>query len=74
MGTVDNRPTYDELYLAERLNENAESSYITVAAIQKLNLSYGVTVVEDALRYMRGFCSPAAPFPYLVRILKGGDA
>jgi hypothetical protein len=65
----DRRPTHDQLYLADRLNENATESRLTPAAIQSLNIRFGVLVVTDALRYMRGFCSPAAPFPYLVRIL-----
>jgi hypothetical protein len=68
----DERPTHDQLYLASRLSlEAAPQGKLTPAAIQKLNTRYGVAVVENAMRLLRGF-PPDPPvrssYAYLVAI------
>jgi hypothetical protein len=52
----DERPTYDQLYLASRLSpDNAPKARLSPAAIQRLNNRYGVTAVSDAMRLLHGF-------------------
>ena len=77
----DRRPTPDELYLAEKLNgesmfEAVRSEHaITIAALQKWNLIYGVDRVTGALRNAWGFPPLEGidnPFAYVQGILRGG--
>lgn len=71
----DQRPTFDQLYLAERLSVDAPKGRISPAAIQRLNTRYGVQTVVDAMRLMRGFPPEIAvrsPFAYLEGICKKG--
>lgn len=74
----DQRPTYDQLYLASKLvppsPENRPQAGLTPAAIQRLNTRYGVGTVLDAMRLMRGFPPEIAvrsPYAYLEGICKG---
>ncbi len=61
------------MYLASRVSETApKGRSLSPAALQKLNDTYGVQVVSDALRELRGF-PPAglrAVYPYLATICK----
>lgn len=54
-GAVLQRPTEDQMYLADRINDTAPKARLTPAALQKLNAEFGVRIVSDALRYVRGF-------------------
>lgn len=69
----DLRPTYDQLYLAERINEASPNGQITIPAIQKLNRLYGVAPVTSAMRAFRGFPPEdlRTAYGYLSAILKG---
>ena len=51
----DLRPTYDQMYLAEKINEVAPQGHLSVKAIQHLNSRYGVRAVSDAMRATHGF-------------------
>jgi hypothetical protein len=70
----DERPTYDQLYLASRLSpDDAPQGRLSPAAIQRLNIKYGVQAVTDALRLMRGHPPEQAvrrPYPYLEGMLR----
>jgi hypothetical protein len=56
----DLRPTYDQLYLMDKINDAAEKPSLTIAAVQRLNTRYGVAVATSAMRMLRGF-PPEAP-------------
>ena len=67
---LETRPTPDQMYLADRICQTAPQARLTPAALQKLNSEFGVRIVSDALRYVRGF-PPAelrSPYPYVRRI------
>lgn len=69
------RPSYDQMYLVERINTASEGrAPLTVAAVQRLNLDYGISVVSDALRSMRVLVGDGAeirsPYPYLDKICR----
>jgi len=69
------RPTYDQMYLMEKINEVAPKGRLTPAAIQRLNSKFGISPVVDALRSMRGFPPPQgfrSPYAYLVSVLARG--
>jgi hypothetical protein len=75
----DRRPTPDELYLAQKLNGDAfdeevtPGHRITIPAIQKWNVLYGVERTTAALRTAWGFPPLLGidnPFSYVAAILK----
>jgi hypothetical protein len=73
------RPTEDQVYLATKITETwgTAKGTITIAGLQKLNDRYGVSVVSDALRSLRGFPPEEAvqsPFAYVEAICKGDAA
>jgi hypothetical protein len=59
----DTRPTYDQCYLAGRIDERYGTNEVTIPGIQRLNTRYGVLVVQQAMRELHGF-------PPLVKVLK----
>ena len=71
-----NRPTHDQIYLAEKLNyysDGGKRGFITPAAIQRWNMRYGVSLVSDALRQLHGFPPEnevISPYSYVAAILK----
>lgn len=72
------KPTPDCLYLAERINERwgASKGRLTPAALQRLVSTFGVQVLEDALRELHGFPPEEAirsPYAYLQAILAEGS-
>lgn len=72
------KPTYDQMYLIERINTASEGrGILTPAAVQRLNLTYGLSVVSDALRSMRVLAGDGAqirsPYAYLDRVCKGAQ-
>lgn len=65
---ADLRPTYDQLYLAEKIEGD---SPITPAVIQRFNGRYGIEAVVSSMRVMHGFCSDISrPVPYLKKLLE----
>jgi hypothetical protein len=78
---VDRRPTPDQLYLMDKLNGEGLAdddpgpigNRITIPALQKWNVKYGVAAVSDALRAAWGF-PPLAwienPYAYVDGILR----
>jgi hypothetical protein len=77
IGKTDNRPTHDQIYLAEKVNARSEvrgRGLITPASLQRWNTVYGLHSVSDALRLLHGF-PPVEPVrsahAYLAGILKG---
>lgn len=70
---TDTRPTFDQLYLAERIELDANTAEITIAGIQRLNTRYGVGIVTQALRTVRGFPPETPvlhPYPYVENIAR----
>ena len=81
--TKDQRPTFDQLYLAARINDlHAPSSRerrsgprITAALLQRWVLEFGHESVSDALRLFHGFPPAKAvnnPVAYVLAILRKG--
>jgi hypothetical protein len=70
---VDTRPTHDQIYLAERINQDAAQGHLSVPAIQRLNNRYGPAAVTVALRMLRGFPPEklTSAYAYLATMLKG---
>jgi hypothetical protein len=70
---LDTRPTFDQMYLAERIELLHDTNEITIAGIQRLNTRYGVAIVTQAMRTVRGF-PPATkiehPYPYVENIAR----
>jgi hypothetical protein len=60
----DLRPTYDQIYLMEKLNEVAPQGHLSVKAVQNLNSRYGVRRVSDAMRAVHGFAPPGIRSAY----------
>lgn len=74
----DLRPTYDQMYLMDRINTFTERGRLTPAAIVRLNAKYGVPVVVSSMRLLR----QAAPehvlgvqsaYAYLARMCAAHD-
>ena len=73
---IDNRPTHDQIYLAEKVNDRYEGGsrgLVTPAVLQRWNRRYGVVLVSDALRLLHGFPpgdQVRSPYAYLAHILE----
>jgi hypothetical protein len=61
--SFDNRPDSDQVYLAERIGDTWGKP-LSIAALQKLNTTFGRVVVTDALRMLRGFPPEKVISPY----------
>jgi hypothetical protein len=68
----DERPTYDQIYLASRLNDVAPQGHLTIAGLQRLNTRYGVAAVVSAMRTLRGYTPEElhSAYAYLAAMLK----
>ena len=60
----DLRPTYDQMYLAEKLNEVAPQGHLSWRAVQNLNSDFGVRKVSDSMRLAHGFAPPGMRSAY----------
>lgn len=71
----DLRPTYDQLYLMEKINYFTERGKLTIASIQRLNMKYGVGPVVSSMRVLRQDAPEhklgvQSAYAYLERMLK----
>ena len=77
----DTRPTPDQCFLAGRLNgrglmpnsTETKANEITIPAIQRWNVQYGVVHTTEALRVAWGFPPPSGisnPYAYVAGILR----
>lgn len=77
---ADMRPTHDQIYLAEKVNEHYEGGHrglVTPGALQRWNACYGVGLVTGALRLLHGFPPEdevRSPYAYVAAVLRNLDA